>query len=184
MRSGFRRGGTVESRWSVDALRVREERLKFVFFWRETGPAGCLSQWARIPFTVDGTAYATAEHYMMAAKARLFGDERTAAAIVEVGHPARAKELGRRVQGFDEEAWVARRLGIVVEGNLAKFAQHAEHRAYLVGTGKRVLVEASPLDRIWGIGLAADDERAERVEEWRGLNLLGEALMNVRDALA
>ncbi|WP_308198419.1 NADAR family protein [Actinomadura terrae] len=171
------------SGWSVDALRAREERLKFVFFWREMGRTGCLSQWARIPFTVDGTTYATAEHYMMAAKARMFGDERAAEAIVKAKHPAKAKELGRRVQGFDEETWVARRLGVVVDGNLAKFAQHPEHRAYLVGTGTRVLVEASPLDRIWGIGLAEDDERAERVEEWRGLNLLGEALMIVRDSL-
>ncbi|MBE1530929.1 NADAR family protein [Actinomadura algeriensis] len=166
------------------ALQRTGARLKFVFFWREHGLTGCLSQWHASPFTVDGVRYATAEHYMMAEKARLFGDERAAAAVIAAPHPGRAKDLGRRVTGFDESTWREHRLDIVVRGNLAKFAQHDDLRAYLVGTRRRILAEASPRDRVWGIGLTADDPRAERPDAWRGENLLGRALMTVRDRLA
>ncbi len=166
------------------ALQRSGARLKFLFFWREHGPAGCLSQWHASPFTVDGVRYATAEHYMMAEKARLFGDERAVAAITDAPHPGRAKDLGRRVAAFDEAVWREHRLGIVVRGNLAKFAQHDDLRAYLLGTRDRILAEASPLDRIWGIGLTAGDPRAERPDAWRGENLLGRALMAVRASLA
>ncbi|TYK52885.1 NADAR family protein [Actinomadura decatromicini] len=158
--------------------------VKYLFFWGHQKPGpGYLSQWWLAAFTVDGTVYATAEHYMMAEKARLFGDAETAEAIVAASHPSEAKDLGRRVRGFDDDAWRDARVAIVVKGNEAKFGQHEELREYLVGTRNRVLVEASPLDRVWGIGLAADDPRAERPAEWRGLNLLGFALMTVRDSL-
>ncbi|MFB9881278.1 NADAR family protein [Planobispora siamensis] len=167
----------------------RGERVRYLMFWGHRPPrsggagAGCLSQWWPADFTVDGTVYRTAEHFMMAGKARLFGDEETAAQIVAAGHPKEAKDLGRRVRGFDDEIWRAARFDLVVRGNLAKFGQNPELGEFLLGTGERVLVEASPLDRIWGIGLAADDERAGRPELWRGLNLLGFALMEVRRAL-
>ncbi|GAA3008313.1 NADAR family protein [Streptosporangium longisporum] len=167
----------------------RGERVRYLMFWGHRPPrsggvgAGCLSQWWPADFTVDGVVYRTAEHFMMAGKARLFGDEETAAEIVAAGHPKRAKDLGRRVRGFDERAWEEARFDLVVRGNLAKFDQHPELREFLLGTGERVLVEASPVDRVWGIGLAADDERAGRPELWLGPNLLGFALMEVRRAL-
>jgi ribA/ribD-fused uncharacterized protein len=172
----------------VAAVR-RGERVKYLMFWGHQPPRsggvgkGCLSQWWPAEFTVDGVRYRTAEHFMMAGKARLFGDEETASAIVAAGHPKQAKDLGRKVRGFDEEIWAAARFDLVVRGNLAKFGQNPELRDFLLGTGDRVLVEASPVDRIWGVGLAADDERAEQPERWRGLNLLGFALMEVRHAL-
>jgi ribA/ribD-fused uncharacterized protein len=165
------------------------ERLKFLFFWGHRPPRGggvglgCLSQWWPVAFTVDGVEYASAEHFMMAEKARLFGDEKTAAAIVAAGHPKQAKDLGRRVRDFDDATWAAHRFSIVIRGNEAKFGQHADLAEYLLTTGRRVLVEASPVDRIWGIGLAAYDERAETVSNWRGPNLLGFALMEVRERL-
>ena len=120
---------------------------------------------------------------MMAGKARLFGDMAIHAEILKAPHPKQAKELGRKVKGFDEETWVARRFDLVVAGNEAKFAQHPELKAFLLGTGQRVLVEASPVDRIWGIGMKGDDENAEKPQKWRGLNLLGFALMEVRERL-
>ncbi len=133
---------------------------------------------------VGGETYATAEHWMMAGKARMFGDERIVPRILKARTPAEAKSLGRQVQGFDEERWVAGRFELVVAGSVAKFGQDAALLAYLLGTSRRVLVEASPLDRIWGIGLAADDENAVRPAQWRGLNLLGFALMEARARLA
>jgi ribA/ribD-fused uncharacterized protein len=165
-------------------LHERGERPKYLYFWghRTPGP-GYLSQWWPSPFTVDGVTYATAEHYMMAGKARLFGDEETAAAIIDAPHPGAAKDLGRRIRDFDEDIWAAHRMPAVVAGNTAKFTQNAELRDYLTTTRDRVLVEASPLDRVWGIGLAADDPRAQDPAEWQGLNLLGFALMTVRGTL-
>jgi ribA/ribD-fused uncharacterized protein len=132
---------------------------------------------------VSGSVYPTAEHFMMAGKAELFGDGETAARIRAAGHPKQAKELGRQVRSFDEGTWAAARFDLVVRGNAAKFGQHPELAAFLLGTGDRVLVEASPLDRVWGIGLAAGDARAGDASAWRGLNLLGFALMAVRQQL-
>lgn len=87
------------------------------------------------------------------------------------------------MHGFDEHRWAEQRFELVVTGNLAKFGQHPDLRAFLLGTGSRVLAEASPRDRIWGTGLAASDERATSPEHWPGLNLLGFALMEVRHRL-
>ncbi|MET7287657.1 NADAR family protein [Streptomyces sp. NPDC005573] len=165
-------------------------RLKYLHFWGHrprpdgrTG-AGCLSQWWPSPFTVDGVEYATAEHWMMAGKARLFADPEAERRVLAAAHPAEAKKAGRLVRGFDEEVWERERFRIVVEGSVHKFAADDALRDFLLGTGERVLVEASPVDRVWGIGLAASDEAASDPERWRGLNLLGFALMEARERLA
>ncbi|WP_215449226.1 NADAR family protein [Streptomyces sp. ATCC 21386] len=165
-------------------------RVKYLHFWGHRPlpdgriGASCLSQWWPSPFTVDGVEYGTAEHWMMASKARLFGDPEAERKAVAASSPAQAKKIGRLVRGFDEALWERERFGIVVEGSVHKFAADAGLRAFLVGTGHRVLVEASPVDRVWGIGLAADDERAMDPARWRGPNLLGFALMAARERLA
>lgn len=166
------------------------QRPKYLYFWghqrSKSGDitASCFSQWWVAPFVIDGITYATAEHWMMAQKARLFDDnEDVFQRIIAAKTPAEAKSLGRQVHGFDDATWDTQRLDIVVRGNFAKFSQHPELRDFLLHTKDRVLVEASPVDRIWGIGLAADDERAQNPRRWDGLNLLGFALMEVRDKL-
>lgn len=162
----------------------------FLFFWghraKPNQAAGkhVLSQWWPAAFEIDGIRYPTAEHYMMAEKARLFADDERLALILEAESPDRAKALGRKVQNFDAARWDAAALQRVIAGNLAKFSQNPPLRAYLLATGQKVIVEASPLDRIWGIGMAADDERAAQPPEWQGRNLLGFALMAVRAELA
>ncbi|MGW0706970.1 NADAR family protein [Streptomyces sp. NPDC002643] len=164
-------------------------RVKYLHFWGHRPlpdgrvGASCLSQWWPSPFTVDGVEYATAEHWMMASKARLFGDTEAERKAVAAASPAQAKKIGRLVRGFDDATWERERFAIVVEGSVHKFAAHADLRTFLLGTGDRVLVEASPLDRVWGIGLAADDERAMDPARWRGPNLLGFALMAARERL-
>jgi len=163
---------------------------KWVLFWGHA-PArdgsiskSCFSQWWEgHPFTIDGVGYRTAEHYMMASKARLFDDAAILAKILAARTPGEAKKLGRSVEGFDEEIWLQRRWDIVVAGNAAKFGQHPTLRTFLLETGERVLVEASPTDRIWGIGLAASHPAAENPRAWPGLNLLGFALMEARARL-
>lgn len=162
---------------------------EFFFFWGHRPlPGGrigkpCLSQWWAGEFSVDGVTYPTAEHFMMAEKARLFGDDEACEEILAAPDPGAAKKLGRKVRGFDEERWRAARFDIVVRGNLAKFSQRPELCAFLHATRDQVLVEASPDDRIWGIGLSATDPRAPDPHQWQGLNLLGFALMEVRSEL-
>jgi len=151
------------------------ERDGFVFFWN-----GWPSQWHPAEFTVDGVAYTCTEQFMMAEKARLFGDDETLRQILATASPREQKALGRQVRGFDADRWTAACRDVVHRGNVAKFSQNADLKALLLATGDKTLVEASPTDRIWGIGLAADDRRATDRSAWRGKNWLGEALMRVR----
>jgi ribA/ribD-fused uncharacterized protein len=120
---------------------------------------------------------------MMAEKAKLFNDQGTYEKIINASNPGEAKSLGREVKGFDDSVWVRNRFEIVVQGNRLKFEQNSELKAFLISTGDRVLVEASPIDKIWGVGLAADDQKIDNPNLWRGLNLLGFVLMEVRYAL-
>jgi ribA/ribD-fused uncharacterized protein len=163
---------------------------KYLFFWGHhpshdgSITKSCFSQWWQSsPFHIDGVTYKTAEHYMMAEKARLFGDLAIADRILQSSHPKEAKDLGRQAQGFDDALWQNHRSEIVIAGNYAKFTQNTALREFLLNTGDRILVEASPVDRIWGIGLAADHPDASQPEKWPGLNLLGFALMHVRDRM-
>lgn len=165
------------------------ECFRYLYFWghrpRADGAASaaCFSQWYASAFVIDNLHYATAEHWMMAQKARLFGDDTALAQVFSKNDPGAAKAAGRTVRGFDEAIWLRHRFDIVVAGNLAKFSQHPQLRDFLLATGDQVLVEASPADAVWGIGIAASDSRAQDPMRWQGLNLLGFALMAVRDAL-
>lgn len=178
---------------NLDALKAavaRGQRFVYRPFWKATpSPDGrptdaCFSQWWQSDFTVDGVTYRTAEQWMMAGKARLFGDDAVLAEILATHDPAKVKALGRKVRGFDDATWKQHRLALVTEGNVAKFSQDAALRAHLLSTGDAVLVEASPLDRIWGIGVGPDHPDVSDPSRWRGGNLLGFALMRARARLA
>jgi ribA/ribD-fused uncharacterized protein len=162
---------------------------EFFFFWGHTQKnegltdKSCFSQWFPSPFTVDGVIYLTAEHWMMAKKAELFNDIEIKQHILKSETPGIAKELGRKVKNFDDEKWSKACFEIVVEGNVNKFLKQDELRKFLLNTGDKVIVEASPGDTIWGIGLSQDNPKAMSPSTWRGKNLLGFALMEVRDRL-
>jgi ribA/ribD-fused uncharacterized protein len=165
------------------------EFFEYFFFWGHTPPKdggtskSCLSQWFPAPFSVDGVTYKTAEHWMMAEKARLFGDMEMLAEIIDAPDPHEAKKFGRKVRNFDADVWSAKCFEIVVTGNVEKFRQNAEMLEFLLSTGNTILVEAAPRDQIWGIGLGEHNERARDPSQWRGRNLLGFALTNVRTRL-
>lgn len=167
----------------------RKEKIKYIFFWGNTPSYDgsitktCLSQWFDCRFTVDGVEYSTAEQYMMAQKALLFGDEKIYAEIMNAVHPKQFKEFGRRISGFSEEIWNQHKTDIVIKGNIAKFSQNEKLKYFLLNTNKRVLVEASPYDKIWGIGMDYKDTRCENPTLWNGENLLGFCLMEVRDII-
>jgi len=178
---------TYSLEWLLELEKSSEP--KYLFFWGHTPSkdgsitATCFSQWWQAPFTEEGKRYATAEHWMMEKKALLFDDQLVAKKILEAKSPAEAKKLGREVNNFSESLWNENRFEIVVAGNLHKFSQHPELKSFLLNSQNRILVEASPVDSIWGIGLAASDPKALNPQAWRGLNLLGFALMEVRDRL-
>jgi ribA/ribD-fused uncharacterized protein len=165
------------------------EMFEYVFFWGHTPKvpgtidSACLSQWWPCSFAVDGVTYTSAEQFMMAEKARLMNDATTRAKILETNDPGEVKALGRIVQNYDGALWDRERFDVVVRGSTAKFASHAGLKEFLVGTGDAILVEASPKDAIWGIGLAAHEPAARDPRAWKGANLLGFALMRARSSL-
>ncbi len=165
------------------------ENLKFLFFWGHTPSKdgsiikSCFSQWWKASFSKENENYKTAEHFMMAEKARLFQSLEIRAEIIACEHPAEVKKLGRKVANFNSKIWDEQKYAIVKEANLLKFSQHADLKEFLVNTKDRVLVEASPVDAIWGIGLAQNDPDAQNPNLWQGENLLGFALMEVRDEI-
>lgn len=161
----------------------------FCFFWGHRPSKdgsitkSCLSQWWMEDFWAIDSTYLCMEQYMMANKALLFGDEEIKNKIIECNEPQQIKELGRKVQGFDQDIWDRFKYSIVLNGNWLKFSQNRDLREYLISTGGSILVEASPYDNIWGIGFSADSPEAMNPFKWRGKNLLGFALMEVRDEL-
>ena len=150
-----------------------------IFFWNPKGANGWLSQWEPSVFVDQvGHKFVTAEQYMMASKALLFEDYEALDVIMASDNPKVAQRAGRKVRGFIEEVWNKHRIDIVVQGNVYKFSQNERLKKFLLGTAKRSLIEASPYDRIWGIGFKAAD--AFENEELWGMNLLGNAIMEAR----
>ena len=151
---------------------------KYIFFW-----GGTFSQWAPSEFEIDGVKYVTAEQYMMAKKALLFEDVDSYNKIMSTKGPKEQKALGRKVKNFNKDKWEAVCREIVYDANYAKFTQNPKMMAELMATGNREIVEASPEDKIWGIGLHESDFRVHDKSKWQGTNWLGEAIMQVREKL-
>lgn len=148
---------------------------KYHFFW-----GGPFSQWCPSKFTIEGVEYNCAEQYMMAQKAILFGDTGIHSKIMACKEPSTQKSLGKKVSGFDLTTWQQNAKLIVYRGNLAKFSQNPNLYEYLVATGDLEIVEASPEDKIWGIGLHESNPDVHDKSKWQGTNWLGEVIMAVR----
>lgn len=151
---------------------------KFTFFWN-----GPFSQWEEAEFEVDGIKYNCAEQFMMASKARMFKDYDTLCSIMESESPREQKKLGRQVRGFNADRWNAVAREFVYEGNHAKFTQNPDLLEKLLATEGTTLVEASPYDCVWGIGLRETDKGANNRDKWLGTNWLGEVLTGLREDL-
>lgn len=175
----LQRKGTRQPK-SSEELKGQSQQERFTFFWRQGSP---FSQWHAAHFVVDDVKFVCAEQYMMYKKAELFHDQDAMQQILDSTSPKFHKAIGRLVQGFKEGVWKRNRTQIVYEASMAKFSQNASLRHALVRTAGTTLVEASPSDCIWGIGLRQSDPRAAKRHKWRGLNLLGETLTRVRDEL-
>ncbi|PSU92021.1 DUF1768 domain-containing protein [Photobacterium kishitanii] len=165
------------------------ETLEYLYFWGHRKPKSgevtksCFSQWYEAEFVENGLTFKTAEHYMMFSKAKLFKNEEIAKRILISELPSQVKQLGREVTGFKENVWNQHRYNIVCRANFLKFNQNKELLEYLKNSGSTILVEAGPVDTVWGVGLAADNIDIHDSRKWVGLNLLGYALMWVRKQL-
>lgn len=165
------------------------KKLNYIFFWghqpKEDGTlsTACLSNWWISPFQVSITTYDCVEQFMMSYKACLFEDEDINKRILESKNPAEIKKLGGAVHNFDEKTWAEYKYSIILNALYAKFMQNAELKKFLLTTENAILVEASPHDKIWGIGLEQADVNATNPLKWKGENLLGFALMEVREEI-
>ncbi len=155
----------------------------FIFFWHEYDENGCFSQWFQREFVVDDIVYLNCEQYMMAQKALLFNDRVNYNKIMRAASPVECKKYGRLVEGFDETIWQSKSEEIIYNGNYAKFLQNKDLKEKLLATGDKILAEASPYDKIYGIGM--DDKNPDCVtpSKWKGKNILGNILMKVRENL-
>ena len=153
---------------------------KYVFFWKDSEKNGFLSNWYPRKFVVDDFEYLHMEQYMMAQKAKLFHDARHYTEILRATEPKECKDIGRKVQPFDEKRWNAAKYDLIKIGLRAKFEQNPDLKKGLLATGSRILAEASPYDGIWGIRLDAETAGNMEPSQWPGQNLLGKALMDVR----
>lgn len=177
--------------YNINYVKKRIEetpKTPIIYFWGHTHnpkkiTASCLSQWYDCQFVVNDVTYHTAEQFMMAMKASLFKDKKILENIMNENHPSVYKKLGRQIKNFDSKTWDEVKYDIVVRGNIAKFSQNEELKKFLLSTEDAILVEASPYDRIWGIGIDKDTAMKNGVDQWQGENLLGFALMEVRDEL-
>lgn len=154
---------------------------KFVFFWKLKHKNEEFSNWYPREFVIEGIKYNCVEQYMMAKKAILFGDLIIYKKIMASDDPGECKDLGKLVSNFDHAIWDSCKREIVFNGNYAKFTQNADLMAKLKATGDAIMAEASPWDKIWGIGMTAEDPDSKSPERWNGQNILGDILMEIRD---
>lgn len=178
-----------EQKYTVNNLIEKfnsKQQLDYVFFWqadKNVLSTGCFSQWQKSNFIVEDRHYSSAEQYMMGQKALLFNDFETMEKILSTTNPKQIKALGREVKNFNANEWDNAKYSVVLNGNFYKFTQNEEMLKILISTENKILVEASPFDKIWGIGLSEDEENVDNPNHWKGQNLLGFALMEVRDAI-
>lgn len=153
---------------------------KYVLFW---GDKDIYSNFFIVSFEYAGHKFKTSEHAFMYAKAIFFEAHDIANKILKASSPLEAKKLGRQISNYDDNKWNAARVGIMEEVVFAKFSQNLRLKETILATGNRTFVEASPYDKIWGVGLSEKDPRVQNPSQWKGLNLLGKVLTNVRKRL-
>jgi len=161
---------------SKDRLETVRETDTHYFFWKNY-----LSQWYMRDFKCRGVVYCCCEQYMMAEKARLFKDDDALNTIMSSSSPKTQKRAGRLVKNYDDQEWHSISRYTVFIGNMAKFCQNPDLKEKLLSTGKKVIVEASPYDALWGVSLGPWDDKILKEENWQGKNWLGQELMAVRD---
>lgn len=194
---------------SANEYSDENNNVNIIPFWRVTDPYGMLCQWYMVDIIFDRdthkslpkkiksmkifenkklikslyNTYNCSEQFMMFGKAMVFNDKIIGDKILRSASPKTHKSLGRKVSNFDADIWSSTSVEIVTLGNYLKFTQNNTLKNILSDTGDSILVEASPYDKLWGVGIKFDNKKIYDKTKWKGLNLLGEVLMSVRDAI-
>lgn len=150
----------------------------FCLFWKSW-----LSNWKSSPMTIDSVQYTCVAQYMMSMKARLFGDQETLHKIMATTDPKEQKKLGRSVANFNDGQWYEVAFDVVVRGTVEKYRQNPQLLILLQQCGDVEFVEASPMDKVWGIGVDAHHSNALRKTKWHGKNLLGQAINKAKNLI-
>lgn len=166
-----------------DKLKIAEEEVDAIFFHLPEEPHGYLSNWYASPFDLDGVHFTSAEQYIMYRKCTIFGDQISADAILATDDTAVQQKIGRKAKGYNGDVWAGMRQLVAVRGLLAKFSQNEELKQKLIETGDAWLVECAHSDTIWACGIRLNEKEQYDTGKWRGQNLLGFALMEVRSIL-
>ena len=166
-----------------DHLKIGNKEVDAVFFHLPEEPNGYLSNWHKAPFTLDGHVYSSTEQYIMYRKCKMFGDDAAAEAVLATDDCAKQQKIGREAKGYVNSIWSGQRQIIALRALTAKFSQNRDLREMLLNTGDSYLVECAHSDRIWACGIRLNDEARHDILKWSGQNLLGFALMEVRDNL-
>lgn len=154
---------------------------RVIGFFGQNRKYGFMSQWYLSKFVVEENEFTSCEQWMMYQKAILFQDIDNANLILKMKNPREIKKMGRKIKNFDEDEWDQNKFDIIYQGNLEKFSQNIHLKKQLLETKDAILAEASPYDRIYGIGMSSDNPNVQNPKKWNGQNLLGEALMKVRE---
>ena len=166
-----------------DRLKISGREVDAVYFHKPEEPHGYLSNWYPASFDLDGIHYSSTEQYIMYHKCLLFGDEVSAAAVLATDDPAKQQKIGQGASGYIHAVWTGARQIIAMRGLLAKFRQNEELKQRLLETGDAWLVECAGSDKNWACGIRLNDDRRFDAENWNGQNILGFALMEVREML-
>lgn len=177
----------MELKYTIEELPQVLETNNIIAFWKPKNTANIgshvLTQWHKCKFKLGNFQYNNTEQYMMMEKAKLFEDDFIYEQLKKPMHPKEYKALGRKIRGFEEKTWDKAKVEIVYKGNHAKFTQNKDLEKYLVQTKDKIIIEASPYDTVWGIGLAVTSDDLLIPENWKGENLLGFILMQVREEI-
>ena len=168
---------------TFDKLLISGLKTDAVFFHKPEEPYGFLSNWYPSPFELDGERFSSVEQFIMFRKCCLFADTDMQVAVLSTDNPAKQQEIGRSAPWYNEKIWGGVRQVVAFRGLMAKFSQNKELGQQLLDTGNAVLVECAGSDRVWACGLHLDDEDRLDASKWRGTNVLGYALMEVREAI-
>ena len=172
-----------QKRTFVDKLTIGSAAFDAIYFHKPDEPNGYLSNWYRSPFDLDGVHYTSVEQYIMFQKCKLFGDEAAAEAVLSTDDVAAQQAIGRSANGYIGTVWAGMRQLVALKGLLAKFSQNEDLKQKLLDTGDAYLVECARMDKVWACGIRLTDDRRFDASNWDGENILGFALMEVRNTL-
>lgn len=169
---------------NFDELTINNRICKAIYFHKPEEPYGFLSNWYPSTFELDGLTFSSVEQYIMYKKCMQFGDREAANAVMATHSPAKQQAIARKAKGYNDVVWKGLRQPVAMRGLFEKFKQSPNLLEQLLETRDSYLVECAVSDRSWACGISLYDDARFNLANWKGSNILGFALMEVREMLA